>query len=146
MHLSSTTLIVLASPLCALGLYKAHPYMQGSWQLPSSQSCFSLRRRTRYFLSFWDQDMVTRSSTTFIAGPVVAYFSVHLFMLPSGFGIISSTISLSSANKRKPLALPLSRFSVSSCFLHFDLFGFTSARSSFISSTCHYVRVSRNVR
>jgi len=89
--------------------------------------------------------MVTKSLTIFIAGLVVACFSVHLSMVPSGFGITSSTISLSSANKRKLLALPRSRFSVSSCFPHFDPFGSTSARSSFISSTCHCVRVSRNV-
>ena len=89
--------------------------------------------------------MVTKSLTTFIVGLVVACFSVHLFMVPSGFGITFSTISLSSANKRKPLALRRSRFSVSSCFPHFDPFVSTSARSSFISSACHYVRVSRNV-
>jgi hypothetical protein len=86
-----------------------------------------------------------KSLTTFIAGLVVACFSVHLSMVPSGFGITSSTVSLSWANKRKPPALPRSRFSVSSCFPRFDPFGSTSARSSFISSTCHCVRVSRNV-
>jgi hypothetical protein len=89
--------------------------------------------------------MVTKSLTTFIAGLVVACFFVHLSMVPSGFGITSSTISLSSANKRKPPVLPRSRFLVSSCFPHFDPFGSTSARSSFISSTCHCVRISRNV-
>jgi hypothetical protein len=89
--------------------------------------------------------MVTKSLTTFIAGLAVACFSVHLSMVPSGFGITFSTISLSSAHKRKPLALPRSRFSVSSCFLHFNPFGSSSARSSFISSTCHSVRVFRNV-
>lgn len=89
--------------------------------------------------------MVTKSLTTSIAGLVVACFSVHLSMVLSGFGITSSTISLSSANKRNPPALPRSRFSVSSCFPHFDPSGSTSARSSFISSTCHCVRVSRNV-
>ena len=89
--------------------------------------------------------MVTRSLTTSIAGLVVAYFSVHLSMVPFGFGITSSTISLSSANRRKPPALPRSRSSALSCFPHFDPFGSTSARSSFISSTCHCVRLSRNV-
>ena len=89
--------------------------------------------------------MVTKSLTTFIAGLVVACFSVHLSMVPSGFGITSSTISLSSANKRKPPALPRSRFSVSSCFPHFDRFGSTSVRSSFISSTCHCVRDLENM-
>lgn len=89
--------------------------------------------------------MVTKSLTTFIAGLVVVCFSVHLSMVPSGFGITSSTISPSSANKRKPPALPRSRFSVASCFPHFDPFGSTSARSSFISSTCQCVRVSRNM-
>jgi hypothetical protein len=89
--------------------------------------------------------MVTRSSTTFIAGLVVVCLSVQLSMVPSGSGITSNTISLSWANKRKPLALPRSRFSVSSYFPHFDLFGSTSARSSFISSTCLCVRVSRDM-
>ena len=89
--------------------------------------------------------MVTRSSTTFIAGPVVACFSVHLSTVPSGYVITSSTISLSWARKRKLLALLRSLFSVLSCFPHFDLFGSTSARSSFISSTCLCARVSRDV-
>ena len=89
--------------------------------------------------------MVTKSSTTFIVGLVVACFSVRLSMVPSGFGITSSTISLSLANKRKPPVLPRSHFLVSSCFPHFDLFGSTSARSSFISSTCHHVRIFRNM-
>jgi hypothetical protein len=89
--------------------------------------------------------MVTKSLITFIAGLVVACFSVHLSMAPSGFGITSSTISPSSANKRKPPALPRSRFLVSSCFPHFDPFGSTSARSSFISSTCPCGRVFRDV-
>jgi len=75
----------------------------------------------------------------------VACFSVHLSMVPSGFGITFNTISLSSANKRKPPALPRSHFSVSSCFPHFDPFGSTSAKSSFISSTYHFVQVSRNM-
>lgn len=145
MCLLSTTLIVLASGLYVFRLHKAHPYLQGSWRLHSSQSCSFLRRRIRYCPSFWDQEMVTKSLTTSIAGLVVACFSVHLSMVPSGFGITSGTISLSSANKRKPPALPRLRFSVSSCFPHFDPFGSTSVRSSFISSTCHFVRVSRNV-
>jgi hypothetical protein len=89
--------------------------------------------------------MVTRSSTTFIAGPVVAYFSVRLSMVPSGSVITSNTISPSWANKRKHPALPHSRFSVSLYFPHFDLFGSTSARSSFISSTCPCGRVFRDV-
>lgn len=89
--------------------------------------------------------MVTKNLTIFIAGLVVACFSVHLSMVPFGFGITFSTISLSSANKRKPPALPPSRFSVSSCFPHFDPFGSTFARSSFISSTCQCVPVSRIV-
>jgi hypothetical protein len=89
--------------------------------------------------------MVTKSLITFIAGLAVACLSVHLSMVPFGFGITSSTTSLSSANKRKPPALPRSRFSVSSCFPHFDPFGSTSARSSFISSTCNCVGLSRNV-
>ena len=89
--------------------------------------------------------MDTRSSTTFIAGPVVAYFSVPLSTVPSGYVITLSTISLSWARKRKLLALLRSLFLVSSCFLHFDLFGSTSARSFFISSTCLCVRVSRDV-
>ena len=89
--------------------------------------------------------MVTRSSITSIAGLVAACFSAQLFTVPSGSVIIWSTISLSWAHKRKPLALSRSLFSVSSFFPHFDLFGYTSARSSFISSTCLYVRVSRDV-
>ncbi len=89
--------------------------------------------------------MVTKSLTTFTAGVVAACFSVYLFTVPSGFGITFSTISLSSANKRKPLALLRSRFLVSSCFPHCGPFGSTSVRSSFISSTCRCVRVSRNV-
>jgi len=141
MYLLSTTLIVLVSGLYVFRLHKAHPYMQGSWRLHSSQSCSFLRRRIRYCPSSWDQEMVTKSLTTSIAGLVVACFSVHLSMVPSGFGITSGTISLSSANKRKPPALPRLRFSVSSCFPHFDPFGSTSVRSSFISSTCHFVRV-----
>lgn len=56
--------------------------------------------------------MVMKSLTTFIAGLVVACFSVHLSMVPSGFGITSSTVSLSWANKKKPPALPRLPFSV----------------------------------
>ena len=89
--------------------------------------------------------MVTKSSITFIVGLVVACFSVRSSMVLSGFGITFSTIFLSSVNKRKPPALPPSRFSVSSCFPHFDPFGSTSARSSFTSSTYDYAQVSRNV-
>lgn len=79
------------------------------------------------------------------SGPVVVYFSVRLSMVPSGSEITSSTISPSWANKRKHLALPRSDFSVSSYFPHFDLFGSTSARSSFISSTCLCMRVPRDL-
>ena len=119
--------------------------MQASLRLPSSRSCSFLRRRIRYFPFFWGQEMVTKSLTTFIAGLVVAFFSVHLYMVPSGFGITSSTISLSSAHKRKPPVLPRSFFFVSSSFPHFDPFGSTSVRSSFTSSTCHRVLRSRIV-
>jgi hypothetical protein len=89
--------------------------------------------------------MATRSSTTFIVGPVVAYFFVRSSMVPSGSAITFSTISPSWAHKRKPPALLRSRFSVLSCFPHFDLFGSTFAKSSFISSTCHRVRASGDV-
>ena len=89
--------------------------------------------------------MATRSSTTFIAGLVVAYFFVQPSMVPSGSVITFSIISPSWAHKRKPLALPRSRFSVSLYFPHFDLFGSTSVKSSFISSTCHRVQVSGDV-
>jgi hypothetical protein len=89
--------------------------------------------------------MVTRSSTTFIAGLVVVYFSAQLSMVPSG-SVITSSISYPSwAHKRKHLALRRLSFCVSLCFPHFDLFESTSARFSFISSTCRCVRDSRDV-